>query len=423
MKEINKLSREYAKQLDQNDSLASFRKEFYIPKGSKYVDGNSLGLCCKEVEKALLRVLTEWKEKGIKGWFSGKIPWFYFSEKLGEMIAPLVGAEKDEVIATGTTTVNLHALVSSFYQPKKSKTKILADVLNFPTDIYALRSQIALKGYDPDSNLVLVPSEDGRTLDEKTIIEHMTNDIALIVLPSVLYRSGQLLDIELLVEEAHKRNILIGFDCSHSVGAIPHYFDKWEVDFAFWCSYKYLNGGPGSPAFLYVNKKHFNVHPGLAGWFGNKKETQFDMSLDFEPAGTAGQWQISSPTMLGAAAIQGSLKIIKQAGIKKIREKSLVMTNYLITLVETKLREKPYNCKIRTPKDDKQRGGHIAIECKHAEAITKALQSKGVIPDYRPPNIIRIAPTALYNTFEEIWEIVNIIQTIIDEKTYNKFAT
>ncbi|MHA1199991.1 MAG: aminotransferase class V-fold PLP-dependent enzyme [Candidatus Heimdallarchaeaceae archaeon] len=235
------IGKDFADKLDLEDKLASFRERFYILKDSIYVNGNSLGLLPKDGEKTLLRVLEEWKILAAQGWMSAESPWFFQAEKLGEKAAELVGATADEVVVTGTTTINLHALVSSFYKPEGKRTKILADELNFPTDIYALQSQVKLKGLDPQEHLIIAKSDDGITIDEDKIIELMTDEIALIVLPSVLFRSSQLLDIKRVTEEAHKRGILIGWDCSHSVGVVPHHFDEWDVDFAFWCSYKYLN--------------------------------------------------------------------------------------------------------------------------------------------------------------------------------------
>ena len=416
------ITEECAKILDEEDSLAKYRSKFYVPENKIYVDGNSLGLMAKLSEKSLLRIIDEWKTIAIDGWLDAEKPWFFFSEDLGAQIAPIIGAKPEEVVATGTTTVNLHALVSSFYKPKEGRSKLLADELNFPTDIYALKSQVAIKGYNPESELILTPSKDGRVLDEKDIIDLMTDDVALIVLPSVLYRSSQLLDIPYLTKEAHKRGIPIGFDCSHSVGLVPHKFNEWDVDFAFWCSYKYLNGGPGAPAFLYVNKKHFNEYPGLAGWFGNNKETQFNMSLDFEPATSAGRWQISSPGIIGAAAIEGALAVTLDAGIENIREKSLKLTSYLIYLVDELLAKDPYNFSLGTPREPNRRGGHIALERKEfAFEICEALKSHDVVPDFRPKNIIRIAPIALYNTYQDVWNVVQILKRIIDDKEYEQF--
>ncbi|MHA1125954.1 MAG: kynureninase [Candidatus Heimdallarchaeota archaeon] len=411
-----------AKDYDAKDSLAKYRDQFFIQEDKIYMDGNSLGLLSKESEKAMLRVINEWKTIAIGGWLEPEQPWFYFSEKLGEKVSSIVGAKPEEVVATGTTTVNIHALISSFYKPKGKRTKILADVLNFPTDIYALQSQIMLQGLDSKEHLVLAPSEDGRFLDEKKIVELMTDEIAVALLPSVLYRSGQLLDMEYLTKEAHKKDILIGFDCSHSVGTVPHKFDEWDIDFALWCSYKYMNGGPGSSAFLYVNEKHFDLYPGLTGWFGNVKETQFNMVLDFEPAHNAGRWQISSPGILGAAAIEGALKVTLDAGIDAIREKSLKQTTYLLYLYDEILSKEPYNFILGAKREPEKRGGHIALQREeYAFEICEALKARNVVPDFRQPNVIRIAPAALYNTYQDIWNVVQLLKKIIDNKEYEKF--
>ncbi|MFW9904582.1 MAG: kynureninase [Candidatus Thorarchaeota archaeon] len=411
---------DYAKQLDLEDPLREFRERYFIPENTIYMDGNSLGLLPKDAEKSLLRAVNEWKTLGIYGWFEGEKSWWYYGEDLGAKIAPLVGAEPNEVVATGTTTVNLHSLISTFYHPKGKRTKILADELDFPTDIYALKSQIKLKGLDPKEHLVLAPTN-GRFLKEEKIIELMTNDIALVLLPSALYRSGQLLDMAYLTEEAHKRKILIGFDCSHSVGAVPHFFDEWGVDFAVWCSYKYLNSGPGGTAFLYINKRHFYRDPGLTGWFGYVKEKQFEMLLDFEHEKSAGGWQMSSSNILCSAPIEGALGVTLEAGIKRIREKSINMTSYLIFLIDELLSQEPYNCKVGTPRDPDRRTGHVAIEHDEAFRMTEALKAKRVITDYRPPNIIRVAPVALYNTYYEVWQIVQVLREIITNQEYKKF--
>ena len=409
--------------LDQADPLAGLRERFYIPKNTIYVDGNSLGLLSKDAERSLHRVLNEWKTLGIKGWLDAERPWFHFAEEIGEMAAGLVGAEKNELIFTGTTTVNIHSLISTFYKPAGKRTKILADELNFPSDIYALEGQIRMRGLDPASELLLVKSVDGKTLDEEAIINMMTDEIALVWLPSVLFASGQLLDIERLTKEARQRDIPIGFDCSHSAGAIPHHFSQWGVDFATFCSYKYLNGGPGCSAFLYINKKHFDKTPGTPGWFGYVKEKQFDMLLDFEHAQSAGGWQISSPGILGSSTMEGSLRIINDAGIENIREKSLKLTSFFLELLQPLLDEKSYALSVATPKEPMRRGGHIALSHPtEALRITEALKANGIVPDFRAPDIIRIAPVALYNSFEEVWKVANILKEIMERKEYEKFG-
>jgi len=413
----------FATEMDSRDILAGFRERFHLLRDVIYMDGNSLGLCPKDSGEAVKRALDEWECLGIRGWLEGNPPWFEISERTGAMAASIVGAGPDEVVMTGTTTVNLHSLVSTFYRPSKELHVILADEINFPSDLYALESQTAIKGFTPEKSLRLVKSSDGRTLDEREIISAMGPDVCLVLLPSVLYRSGQLLDMELLTREAHSRGILVGFDCSHSAGAVPHHFDDWEVDFAFWCSYKYMNGGPGSPAFLYVNRRHFGAMPALAGWFGYEKSRQFEMNRDFIPAGNAGAWQISSPSIFGSAATAAALKVTLEAGIERIRAKSIGLTSFFVRLVDSYLSGEPYRFSVGTPRDPERRSGHIALEHPdEAMRINEALIARGVIPDFRPPNVIRIAPVALYTTYHDVWQVAVHLKEIMDGREYERFS-
>ena len=407
-----------AQERDKQDKLAIYKDEFYIPTDTIYMDGNSLGLLSKRAERTLLELLESWKTFGIDGWTEGEHPWFYLSEQVGESMAPLVGGMKSEVIATGSTTTNLHQLVSTFYKPHGNKTKILADELNFPSDIYALKSQLQLQGYNPETHLIRVKSKDGRYLREDDIIEAMTDDVALIVLPAVLYRSGQILDMQTLTKAANKRNIPIGFDLCHSVGAIEHSLHDWGTDFAFWCTYKHLNGGPGSIGGLFVHEKHFGKTPGLAGWFGSKKESQFDMEHTMDPALDVGAYQIGTPHVLSLAPVIGSLEMFEEVGIASIRAKSLELTGYMLELIEQELSGLGF--KIGNPVDE-TRGGHVLLEHEEAARICKALKEDGVIPDFRAPNGIRLAPVALYNSFEDVWHTVQKLKVIMDEKRYEKF--
>lgn len=410
---------EYARMLDNEDTLRHFRDEFYVKPNSVYMDGNSLGLLSKRAERTLLDSLEDWKEFGIDGWTKGRHPWFFLSEKLGKMMAPLVGASAEEVIISGSTTVNLHQLLATFYKPEGNRTKILADELNFPSDIYALQSQLRIHGLDPDSHLVRVKSRDGRLIDEEDVITAMADDVALIILPTVLYRSGQLLDIKKLTAEAHKRGILIGFDACHSIGAIPHAFSNDGVDFAYWCNYKYLNGGPGSVGGLFVNRKHFGTKPGLAGWFGSNKDVQFDLEHTFFPADSAGAYQIGTPHVLSIAPLIGSLEMFAEAGIENIRQKSLHINQYFMRLIEHELMDMSFE--IGNLREDSQRGGHVCLEHKEAARICKSLKENGIIPDFRAPNVIRLAPIALYTTYEEVWKVVHSLKNIMIEKQYEKF--
>ncbi|OYD09459.1 kynureninase [Paludifilum halophilum] len=412
-------SLEKAKALDREDDLSGFREEFYIREGNIYLDGNSLGLMSKRAEAALSEAVAAWRDYGIDGWTDGKYPWFTLSEWLGEKTAPLVGAEADEVVVTGSTTVNLHQLTSTFYRPVENRTKILADALTFPSDIYALQSQLQIRGLDPEEHLIRVPSRDGHTLREEDLIAAMTEEVALIVLPSVLYRSGQLLDMKRLTAAAKERGIPIGFDLCHSIGAIPHRLSEWGVDFAFWCNYKYLNSGPGGTGGLYVHRKHFGRSPGLAGWFSSRKDVQFDMDHRLTPAATAGAFQIGTPHILSAAPLIGSLELFAEAGIDRLRKKSLSQTRYLMDLVEHELAGMGFS--FGHPTEDERRGGHVCLVHDEAVRISKSLKEYGVVPDFRAPDVIRLAPIALYTSYTEVWEAVRRLKKIMEEKHYEKY--
>jgi kynureninase len=412
-------SLEFAQTLDANDPLQPFRHHFYLPGKTIYLNGNSLGLCPREGNASLLRVLNEWKTMGIGGWLTGDPPWFGMAEEIGKLMSPLVGARSGEVICTGTTTVNQHALLSTFYTPSRRKTKIVADEKNFPSDIYALKGHLKMRGYDPEKHLTLVPAEPDGTVSENRILDHLTEDVVLALFPSVYFRNGQLLDMASITEAAHKKEIIIGFDCSHSAGVVPHALSDMGVDFAYWCGYKYLNGGPGCPAFIYVNERHFEKEPMMAGWFGFQKERQFDMSLDFLHQRDAGGWQISTPAVLSMAPLKNALEIIHQATIEQIREKSLNLTTYLIALVDELLSGPPYDFFIGTPADPGKRGGHVALKRKaDAWPITRSLKSRNIISDFRSPDTIRVAPSPLYSCYEDIWRMVEALQEIIDSRDY-----
>lgn len=414
--------REYAQACDRQDPLRSFRERFYLKPGAIYMDGNSLGLCSRDAEAAILQALADWRTHAIDGWLASERPWFYMAEELGALQAELMGARPEEVVVTGSTTANLHSLAATFYRPEGRRAKILADALAFPTDAYALQSQLRLRGYDPDEHLVLVPSRDGRTLDEADLIEAMTDDVALVVLPSVLYRSGQLLDMERLTRAAQARSIPIGFDCSHSAGVLPHQLHDWGADFAVWCTYKYLNGGPGALASLFVHSRHFGRLPGLAGWFGSDKGRQFEMSLTFQPAQGAGAWQSGTPSVLGAAALRGSLAMFREAGIEAVRAKSVAQTSYLIALIDQLLPEAEFGCRVGTPREAERRGGHVALEHPEAVRICKALKARSIVPDYRRPQIVRLAPVPLYTSYEEVWQTVQTLREILITGEHLRFS-
>lgn len=402
--------------LDTGDPLSRFRDLFYLLPNRVYLDGNSLGLLSRPAERALLRALDAWKCLGIEGWTDAEPPWFFFAEDLGRLLAPLIGAQSNEVIVTNSTTVNLHQLLSTLYDPASTRKTILADALNFPSDLYALQSHLRLRGYDPTDCLRLVGSSDGYTLREEDLIEAMTEDVQIAMFPAVLYASGQLLDTERLTREAHRRGLRIGFDCSHSIGAVPHRFDLQEPDFAFWCGYKYLCGGPGAAGGIYLNRRHFGKAPGLSGWFGSMKSAQFSMSPELTPANDAGALQIGTPNILSMAPLQGMLELFQEAGIKELRERSLRLTEFLMQLVDRELTA--FGVTICTPREATKRGGHVALRHPEAPRLCKALRAAGVIPDFRPPDTIRLAPVPLYTTFTDCVVAITRLRSILSQRHY-----
>jgi kynureninase len=407
--------------MDAQDPLASFRARFYLPPTTLYFDGNSLGLLSRDAEQSVLEALHAWRDLGIDGWTGAERPWFSLGEQLGAAQAELVGALPHEVVVTGGITINLHALLATFYRPSGKRARIVADALNFPSDLYALRSHLKLRGLNPDEHLLLTQSKDGRTIDETDVVNAMErDDVALVWLPSVLYRSGQLLDIQRLTAAAHACGVTIGFDCAHSVGSVPHQLHDWGVDFAVWCTYKYLNAGPGAVGSLYVHERHHPLGPGMAGWWGSDKERQFDMALEFTPAQSAGAWQIGTPSVLGAAALYGSLELLREAGIQRVREKSLALTELLMELAESELGSLGFE--VGTPREADRRGGHVALEHPSAVRIAAALKARGIIPDFRPPNVIRLAPIALYTRYVDVGEVVRTLKSIVEAEEHLHFA-
>jgi kynureninase len=420
---MNKFDLAHAQQLDAADPLAHFRTQFAPPPGGGiYMDGNSLGLMPLAARDAVIAAVDEWRDRAIGGWLEADPPWFHSGEELGAALAPLIGAAPDEVVLTGTTTVNLHNLLATFYQPSGRRTRILADELNFPSDIYAMGSHLRLRRRNLDRDLILARSRDGRTLTEEDIISCIDSRVALVVLPSVLYRSGQLLDIARITAAAHERGALIGWDLSHSAGAVPHQLDEADVDFAFFCTYKYLNGGPGAPAALYVNRRHFGLGGGLTGWWGYHKDRQFDMLLDWQPAPNAGAWQISTVSVMATAAVRGAVAITRTSGMEALRRKSLAMTSYLMELADELIPTASYGYRIGTPREPERRGGHVAVEhASEAVRIGKALRARGVIPDFRPPNVIRLAPIPLYTTYADVWHVIHHLREIVEQREYERF--
>jgi kynureninase len=408
-----------ASQLDDQDELAGFRSLFSVPGGRLYLDGNSLGAFSIRAQREVLCVLSEWKELGIAGWLEASPPWYFMADRIRERLALLVGAESAEIAVGNSTTVNIHQLLSTLYRADASRPHILIDELAFPTDHYAVESHLRLRGQDPARSLAVAASRNGYTVSEDDIARAMDNEVQMVLLPSVVYRSGQLLDIPWLTRRAHERGILVGFDCSHSVGAIPHQLSAWGVDFAIWCTYKYLNGGPGSVAALYLSRRHWASSPGLAGWFGGRKDRQFDMSGEFTPTPDANALQIGTPHVLSMAPLHGTLETILEAGIDRIRAKSLRLTRYLAEMAHDELEK--FGFRVVTPQEDVRRGGHIALAHAEARRISEALREAEVIVDHRPPDLVRMAPAALYTSFRDCCNAMERLKTIMVDRAYERF--
>jgi len=417
---MNPWSRSAAEQLDERDPLRHMQTRFYKPANKIYMDGNSLGLLSKDAESAVLRALENWKTQAIEGWTEGPDPWFDLPHQLGAKVADLLGAYPTECIVAGSTTTNLHNLLATFYRPSNRRTKLLGDLENFPTDLYALHSHIRLHGR-PETDLVLVNGDENGIVSDDDIIAHFSDEIAVALIPAVWYKSGQCADIPRIAAAAAEHNIVLGVDCCHSIGALPHELHAWGVDFAIWCNYKYLNGGPGSAAGLYVHTRHHDKQPGLAGWFGSHREKQFDMAFPQEPAPDAGKWQMGTTAVLSTVAIGASLDMFREVGIHALRAKSLIQTEYLRDLLQHRVIDAGLGGHIVTPRNPAQRGGHISYA--HAEAVqlTSALRHRGIVPDFRAPNLIRLAPMAMYTTYAEIWDTVDAFSELLESGAHRSF--
>lgn len=412
--------RDFALRLDAEDALASRRELFYIKPGQIYMDGNSLGLCSKPAEQAVLRALEDWKKYGIGIWTGAEINYFLYFDRIAAKLARLIHARTEEVTVCASTTLNVHQCIATFWKPDARRYKIVVDELNFPTDRYAVTSQIRQRGMDVDEVLRVIPSRDGKTLAMEDILATLTEDVSIVLLPSVLYRSAQLLDMAAITRAAHEKGIICGFDLCHSIGAVDHDMEAVDCDFAVWCNYKYLSGGPGATAGLYVNRRHFGLEPGLAGWWGNRNDTQFELRPEFEHSPNAGGWQTGTSPVLSMAAVDGALDAYEGLTMAEVRARSLKLTEYLMYLIDTELAGCGFT--IGNPRVDAVRGGHVALEHADAVRINEALKAADVVPDFRYPNVIRLAPSPLYTSFAEVWELVRRLKEIMDTKAYEKYS-
>jgi len=378
---------------------------FALPKGV-YLDGNSLGPLSHGAQAAIERRLRQWQVHGVAGWDD----WFGLAERLSGALGRLVGAYPDEVVATGSITVNLHALLATFHRPAGRRRALLATALDFPTDLHALQSWAALR----DAPLRLVPSRDGHTLADDDLDAALTDEVAFALLPTVLYRSGQLLDVHRWTAIARERGVTIGWDAAHSIGALPHHLHDDGADVAVWCSYKYLNAGPGAPGGLFVHRRHHAVAPALRGWWGHDKATQFRMAPTFTKADGAGAFQLGTPPVLALAGLEGALAVFEDVGIHAVRERSLALTAYLIEQADGRLPEMT----VVTPREVERRGGHVALAHPEAPRLSLALRRRGVVPDFRRPDLLRLAPVALYNTEADVDRAVATLRELLDTGAY-----
>jgi kynureninase len=405
-----------AAELDARDPLASFADEFYKPPGKIYLDGNSLGLLCKTAEKSVNDAIEMWRTRAIEGWTDGPEPWFEMSRKAARLLAPILGAEADDVMIGQSTTINLHQLLATFHQPGK---RIVIDEWSFPSDRYAIASHLPLRYQDPGRDLIVVPDRDG-LIDPSDLLHAMDQSVGMAVLPAVAYRSGQLLDMANLTHEAHKRNVLIAWDCSHSAGVIPHRFRDDEIDLAFGCTYKYLNGGPGSPGWLYVHPRLRDRLPGLAGWFGGDPARQFAMTYELQPANDAGRYMVGTPHVLSLAPLLGSLELVNRAGVPALRTKSLALTRFIWEL-DTE-RNSTVGLSLVTPREDHRRGGHVTFAHPEARLLSRVLRHYGIVVDHRPPNLLRLAPAPLYTSFGDCVDTVDEITISWCARKYETFG-
>ncbi len=403
--------RERAAALDAKDALAKFRNEFHIPQCSDgrekiYFCGNSLGLQPKRLAAEMEAELSHWAKHGVDGHFEGKYPWMPYHENLTQPLADLVGALPTEVVAMNSLTANLHLMMVSFYRPTKQRYKILIEKHAFPSDRYACHSQIRFHGYDPQDALIELEDEPGSaTLSVDTLAQYLDKhgkEVALVLMPGVQYYSGQLQDLKSIAEIARRKGCRVGFDLAHAAGNIPLQLHDWAPDFAVWCSYKYLNSGPGAVAGCFVHEAHQDdpALPRFAGWWGHEQESRFKMGPEFVPAKGAEGWQLSNPPIMALAPVRVSLEVFAEAGgMQPLREKSVELTNFL---ENTLLHLFPESVHILTPPEPEHRGCQLSLEVAGGKDIFDKLTNAGVVCDWREPNVIRIAPTPLYNRYLDV---------------------
>jgi kynureninase len=413
-------SEKFARSMVEQDELASFRNEFLFPKSPAgegkaiYLCGNSLGLQPKKVRSNIEQELEDWEALGVEGHVHARKPWLPYHENVTNGLAHVVGALPSEVVAMNSLSVNVHLLMVSFYRPTQSRYKIVVEAGAFPSDQYAVASQAKFHGFDPkDAILELKPRAGERTLRNEDVlqtIEKNSAEIAVVLLGNVNYLTGQAFDIPAITEAAHRAGAMMGVDLAHGAGNLFLKLHDWNVDFACWCSYKYLNSGPGAIAGAFVHERHGRDRglPKFAGWWGHNKETRFQMGPTFDPIVGAESWQLSNPPIFQLAALRASLELFERATMPKLRAKSDTLTAYLEFLIDQMPKGK---FEIITPRDPKSRGAQLSLRViQNARGLLTELNAGGVIADFREPDVIRVAPAPLYNSFTDVYRFGKILE-------------
>jgi kynureninase len=414
----------FAVEMDRRDPLAHFRQLFHFPKTKNgeeciYLCGHSLGLQPKSASSFIEHALHDWAQLGVEGHFHAAHPWMPYHRQLTQPTAALVGADPVEVVVMNSLTVNLHLMMVSFYRPSTRRHKILIERGAFPSDQYAVESQIRFHGLDPASSLLELTPREGESClrheDIDSLIDREGESIALILLGGVNYATGQLFDMERITKAGHRRGCVVGFDLAHAAGNVPLRLHDWGPDFAVWCSYKYLNGGPGCVAGCFVHERHAHAQamPRFAGWWGHDEATRFQMGPDFRPMPGAEGWQLSNPPILALAPLRASMEIFVEAGMERLRDKSVLLTAYMEFLLEPNASEK---FSVITPRDEQQRGAQLSIRLpRHGRGLCDRLALAGVVGDWREPDTFRVAAVPLYNSFQDVFRFVQRFSAALEQ--------
>lgn len=414
----------FAQQLDKQDSLRSYRDKFLFPqhdgKNVLYFTGNSLGLQPKGVKEALIQECDDWERYGVEGHFEAKNPWYSYHELFTAGAAKLVGAKEHEVVMMNQLTVNVQLMLASFYQPEGKRKKILFETKPFPSDQYAFETHAKFHGLNPAEVLVEMQPREGevllRTEDILAKIEELGDELALVCFGAVNYFTGQYFELEKITAAAHKVGAKCGFDLAHCAGNLPLQLHDWNVDFACWCTYKYLNSGPGSVGGVYIHERHVRNKElnRLAGWWGHDKRTRFQMLPQFDPMETAEAWQLSNAPVFNMVAHKVSLEIFSEVGMDALRAKSIMLTNYLEFILVQVQNETGQSLRILTPKQSEERGAQLSVVVEgRTKSLVKALAENGVVVDWREPNVVRMAPVPLYNSFEDIYQFGQLFSKVL----------